>query len=233
MSGKIALVALVLTTLTGRAAAEPVAVELFTSQGCSSCPPAEAYLVELADRGDVIALEWHVDYWDDLVHGAAGRWKDPFSSPDATARQSAYNARIGGRARGYTPQMVVAGQRAAIGSDRGRVEDAIRRLRKQANPLTLTVANGGAGGVRVEAKGASATLWRVDFLKAHETVVLRGENKGKRLESRHIVRGMMRLGSAGAGPISTPAPADGMGCAILAQIGQDGVGPILAAAYCP
>ncbi|MGZ0189584.1 MAG: DUF1223 domain-containing protein, partial [Alphaproteobacteria bacterium] len=69
--------------------AAPVAVELFTSQGCYSCPPAEAYLGELAKRKDVVALEWHVDYWDKLVYGSAGQWKAPFSSPAATRRQYA------------------------------------------------------------------------------------------------------------------------------------------------
>lgn len=100
--------------------APPVSVELFTSQGCYSCPPAEADLGKLAKRSDVVALEWHVDYWDDLVYGGAGKWKDPFSSPEVTARQRDYNDSIRGQRRVYMPQMIVAGVREAVGSDRSR-----------------------------------------------------------------------------------------------------------------
>ena len=212
--------------------APPVAVELFTSQGCYSCPPAEAYLGELAGRADVIALEWHVDYWDDLVYGSAGQWKDPFSSPEATARQYAYNRALTGRRRAYTPQMVVAGAAGMVGTDRGRVEKAIRDARRGDPELRLAVTTTPAGAVTVETTGdAPATLWRVDFKTKHVTEVLRGENKGKTLESHHIVRGLTRLGPAGRGPVEMTAPASGMGCAILAQLGESG--PILAAAYCP
>ena len=93
------IAALVLAPFIGDAGAEdragrPIVVELFTSQSCYSCPPAEAYLGELAKRDDIIALEHHVDYWDQLVYGSAGRWKDTFSSPEATERQQRYNRRI-------------------------------------------------------------------------------------------------------------------------------------------
>ncbi len=211
--------------------ANPVAVELFTSQGCYSCPPAERYLGELAKRQDVIALEWHVDYWDDLVYGGAGSWKDPFSSPDATVRQYAYNDAIEGRRRAYTPQMIVAGRKGMVGSDKGRVEEAIRRARKRGAGVTLNVSAGADGKIVVTADGAEATVWRIDFLKIHVTEVLRGENKGKKLESHHIVRARTKLGRTGGDPLASAPPKDGEGCAILAQVGD--VGPILAAAYCP
>lgn len=211
--------------------AAPVAVELFTSQGCYSCPPAEKYLGELAKRPDVIALEWHVDYWDDLVYGSAGQWKDPFSLPEATARQYAYNAAIEGRRRAYTPQMIVGGRRGMVGAYTDQVERAIRRVRQQRSDVKLQVAETADGGIEVQATGGDVTLWRVDFIREHVTKVLRGENKGKTLESHHIVRTKTRLGEAGDGPITTAAPSSGEGCAILAQVGD--VGPILAAAYCP
>jgi len=229
----IAMAALAIGGRPGPAAAEPappVAVELFTSQGCYSCPPAEAYLGELSKRADVVALEWHVDYWDDLVYGGAGSWKDPFSSPDATARQYAYNRALTGQRRAYTPQMVVAGASGMVGSDRGRVEDAIRKARRKGSDMTLSL-KAESGRIHVAATGANATLWRVDFLETHVTKVKRGENKGKTLESHNIVQGLTRLGPAAAGPLDLTAPKPGMGCAILAQIGE--TGPVLAAAYCP
>jgi hypothetical protein len=211
--------------------APPVAVELFTSQGCYSCPPAEAFLGELAKRPDVIALEWHVDYWDDLVYGSAGQWKDPFSMPEATARQYAYNRQISGRGRAYTPQMIVAGSREMVGSQRDRVEAAVRRARGEAPKVGITFETGPDGRISVDAGGAAATLWRVDFLKTRITKVARGENKGKILESHHIVRGKSRIGEVSDGPVAVEAPREGYGCAILAQVGE--VGPVLAAAYCP
>lgn len=235
MKNMLALSAGVVAAFVFRSAiaepAQPVAVELFTSQGCYSCPPAEVYLGELAKRPDVVALEWHVDYWDDLVYGSAGQWKDPFSSPAATARQYAYNASITGRARAYTPQMIVGGRSEAVGSSRSRVESAIRKLRGKEPAVRLSVKKADDGGISVSAKGESLTLWRVEFLKSHVTKVLRGENKGKTLESHNIVKSKTRLGRVGDGMFSGPAPAAGDGCAILAQVGE--TGPVLAAAYCP
>lgn len=210
--------------------AAPVVVELFTSQGCYSCPPAEAYLGELAARDDVIALEWHVDYWDDLVYGSAGQWKDPFSSPEATRRQYAYNAAIEGRPRAYTPQMIVGGRKAMVGTQRDRVEDAVRRMRKAGAGAELVVSRTNNGAIQAEASGG-VDLWRVDFLKHRVTEVQRGENKGKQLESHHIVLRKTKLGLGGQGPVRSAAPAAGEGCAILAQVGE--TGPVLAAAYCP
>ena len=86
-----------------------VVVELFTSQGCYSCPPAEKFLGDLSEQKSVIALEFHVDYWDDLVHGGDGKWKDPLSKPAYTQRQRIYNQRIRGTGNVYTPLMVIDG----------------------------------------------------------------------------------------------------------------------------
>ena len=99
------------------AASRPVVVELFTSQGCSSCPPADAYLTELATRADVLPLAFHVTYWNSLG------WRDPFSSEAATERQAAYAGHLGGGS--YTPEIVVDGRHGMVGSDRGDVSSAI------------------------------------------------------------------------------------------------------------
>jgi len=114
--------ALGLVSASASADTRPVVVELFTSQSCSSCPPADALLGELARRGDVVALGFHISYWDGLG------WKDPFSSRSSTDRQRAY-ARLFGLGQVYTPQMVVDGAREMVGSDRDQVLAAVRDAR--------------------------------------------------------------------------------------------------------
>src|SRR5271155_289986 len=112
-----ALLCLALGIAPLHAGERPIVVELFTSEGCSSCPPADALLAELAGRSDVLALSFHVDYWDRLG------WKDPFSSPDATERQDRYSTLLH-LATVYTPQIVVDGKWQAVGSDRSEVDRA-------------------------------------------------------------------------------------------------------------
>src|SRR6266849_11010084 len=122
-----------------QASERPIVVELFTSEGCSSCPPADALLAELAGRPDVLALSFHVDYWDRLG------WKDPFSSREATERQNRY-ATLLDLATVYTPQIVVDGKWQAVGSDRADVERALdlaRRNRRE-GPVTLALDHGRA-----------------------------------------------------------------------------------------
>ena len=116
--------ALGLVSASASADTRPVVVELFTSQSCSSCPPADALLGELARRGDVVALGFHISYWDGLG------WKDPFSSRSSTDRQRAY-ARLFGLGQIYTPQMVVDGAREMVGSDRDQVLAAVRDARPE------------------------------------------------------------------------------------------------------
>jgi hypothetical protein len=116
------------------ALAQPVVVELFTSQGCSSCPPADALLGELASRPGIVALAYHVDYWDDLG------WKDRYSIPEAAQRQRGYVKRLS-RSGAFTPQIVVSGDTSVVGSNRREVERAIAGDRD-----TLGLALSSAGG---------------------------------------------------------------------------------------
>src|SRR5438309_7939527 len=139
ISAYILLVYVALAVAPVQAGERPIVVELFTSEGCSSCPPADALLAELAKRPDVLALSFHVDYWDRLG------WKDPFSSRAATDRQNRY-AKLLKLATVYTPQIVVDGRWEAVGSDRADVERALDRARRDRPevPVTLTLDHGQA-----------------------------------------------------------------------------------------
>src|SRR5438105_13071444 len=118
-----------LAPLAAEAAERPIVVELFTSQGCSSCPPANAYLNEMArDRSDVLALAFHVTYWDRLG------WKDPFSMEAATERQDRYGHRFGDGS--YTPEMVVDGASSHVGSRRDEVGSAIDAAKRPSRTAT-------------------------------------------------------------------------------------------------
>jgi hypothetical protein len=217
----------------------PTVVELFTSQSCYSCPPAEAFLGELAQRPDLVALEFHVDYWDDLVYGSAGKWKDVFSSPDNTDRQRRYNLSIRSSRQIYTPQMVIDGRYEAVGSRRSEVKAAIEQaMQTEAPRLSVTVAPAADGGFAVDVAGGvadKAGIWLARFRRAEETEVQRGENKGKTLRNHHVVTALERVGewSGAAQQLALP-PIDvggGEGCAVLVQTSAPG--PILGAALCP
>ncbi|MBM3503918.1 MAG: DUF1223 domain-containing protein [Alphaproteobacteria bacterium] len=231
----IALLALFATP--ARTAERPVVVELFTSQGCYSCPPAEALLTELVvQRRDVLALEFHVDYWDSLVYGGSS-WKDPFSDPAFTQRQRHYAQTILGRPSIYTPQMVFDGRREAVGSRRSDVLDVIRRLqRDRASEPKLVVTRDG-DDLQVSLDGVPAqpaALWFVTFLRQHRTDVKGGENRGKVLVNTHVVRSLRSLASWSGGPLDVRTEAtleSGHDCAVLLQANDQG--PILAAARCP
>lgn len=221
--------------LAAPAAAEtrPVVVELFTSQGCSSCPPAEALMRELAKRPDLVALEWHVDYWDDLHAGATGRWKDPFSSPGHTRRQRAYNRALLGKPSAYTPQLVVDGAAETVGSRRTEIERLIADRQDTEHPALLSVAPGPDGMTVTASAPAGATVRLVRFARALVTRVEGGENAGKSLAEAHVVRRHDVLGVTGEKPlvVAARAPSAGEGCAVLIEDGDGG--PVLAAQYCP
>ena len=212
----------------------PVVVELFTSQGCSSCPPADAYFGALAKRPDVIALAFHVDYWNYIG------WTDPFAKPWASARQRDYRESLRTRFV-YTPQIVVDGMAQAVGSDESACDKLIdaAETRPAAQPtLDLHWRQDGALVVDVgqgpSPPGQPATLWLVGYDTEHATRILHGENKGRTLTDYHPVRSYRRLGKWAGWSAEFVVPAaevktlgDG-GIAVLVQ--EAGTGPILSAA---
>lgn len=217
--------------LSGFFAASPVAasqrltvVELFTSQGCSSCPPADAFLTELArSRSDLLPLAFHVTYWNSLG------WRDPFSFDEATARQYVYSRDLGENSV-FTPEMVVDGAKSVAGSDRAAAETAIsaaRNMRKE--DIALRVWRE-AGGLRIEigAGRGTARVVIAGFDPVHRTSVGRGENGGRVLTESNIVRAIRDVGgwTGGAQTIVAARP-QGEDAAVLLQ-GPDGA--ILAAA---
>ena len=218
----------------GAPASRPIVIELFTSQGCSSCPPADAFLGELAKRPNVVALGFHVDYWDYIG------WKDPYASKLATQRQRLY-AQAFDLSYVYTPQMVVNGEEQAVGSERGNVESALAKAtaRPPVGPsLSLALDRDGALAVHVGAgKEETATVWLACFDREHTTRVSRGENAGSTLTNYRVVRHFEAIGNWKGPALDLKVPAPEMaeyverpdrGVAVLVQRGE--VGPILAAA---
>lgn len=206
-------------------------VELFTSQGCASCPPADALLTSLAAEGDVIALAYHVDYWD-----YAG-WQDTFGDASFSDRQRAY-ARSWGSSRIYTPQMVINGQRGVVGSKRNEV---YRALQGASMPLGVDIAREGEA-VRISIAPrdglGDAVVWLVSYRDRAEVAIEKGENAGKSMTYTQVVTGRQALGmweaEKGADlklPLSEVLPQPGSGVAIVVQQERQGMpGPILGAA---
>jgi len=201
---------------------QPVVLELFTSQGCSSCPPADIAVANVADRRDVIALSFNVTYWDHLG------WKDTFARPEFTNRQMAYAKALGGGA--YTPEVVAGGRSGGVGNSPAKVATLIAQGR---TPAT-TMLTAGVGKVSVSAgvaprKGADVWLVRYDP-RIIQVPVKAGENTGKTLPQRNVVRSLAKLGawSGQAAAYAVPAAVPGLKSVVLVQ-GRDG-GPILAAA---
>ena len=162
-----------------RAAVKSVVLELFTSQGCSSCPPADALLGQLARRPDVIALAWHVDYWDRLG------WRDRFASRAATVRQQAYARRLGNEV--FTPALVVDGTAVVVGSDRASVAAAIAAAGALPSILTFSRTEDGITVQTTAAPGA-VRAERIVYDPQQATDVDAGENDGQRLREYRVVR---------------------------------------------
>lgn len=204
-----------------------VVVELFTSQGCSSCPPADAFLADLAQVDGVIALALHVDYWDYIG------WKDSFSQPAFTERQKAYARAVHSRMV-YTPQMVVNGAQAAEGTDPEQVVGLIGAARQAPRPVRLSLSRrGGEITIRAQADAPLATPAEVQVLRYVPEAVVdigAGENAGRRILYRNVVTDITRLADwGGQNPLElrTPAPGD---APVVVVVQVQGPGAILAAA---
>ena len=203
-------------------AASPQVFELFTSQGCSSCPPADRYAASLADDPNILVLSYHVSYWNYLG------WDDPYSSPEATARQRSYAAAMRSR-RVYTPQAIIQGQYDVVGSERSRSRIAMRQASKQPwVPAKLKRVNNRLQVQLPESAGARAHIWLVEYQKHTSSDVARGENAGRALQHRNSVRHIQSLGEwdGGARSYTHTLATNSDGVAVLIQKGN-GYGAII------
>src|ERR1700749_2550017 len=220
------------------AAAEPRAVvELFTSQGCSSCPPADKVIGELAKDPSVIALSMPIDYWDYLG------WKDTLADSRFSARQKAYSHMRGDR-EVYTPQAIVNGSAHVVGSDRAGIDDAIdvtgKRDGVMSVPVSMTVTEGQINVSVAGSKNPAAThgeIWICSVAKAIPIAIGRGENRGREITSHNVVRNLLKVGDWKGTPGTWSVPLENLtredvdGAAVYLQDGShDKPGAMLGAA---
>jgi hypothetical protein len=208
----------------------PVVVELFTSQGCSSCPPADRVLGDLARRPDVIALSVHVDYWDYIG------WKDRFATALTTARQHAYAQALRQRYV-YTPEMVFNGAAHDPGTNAGRVEKLVKQAAEKAgarvNPV-LGALSGGRGLIELPktANAPPSDIWLLGVDPRHVTAVSRGENRGVTLTNVNVVRSLEKVATwtGEATRLTVAAGKLPPGAAMVVLVQGVGHGPIMGAA---
>jgi hypothetical protein len=176
------------------AAGPRAVIELFTSQGCSSCPPADRLLGQLAQDPSLIALSVPVDYWDYLG------WKDTLALPVDSTRQRDYAVARGDR-EVYTPQVVINGMVHALGSNKDAIEDAIVKTRRESDPLSLPVSVKVAKGVitvgvpAATGKHASGEVWLCPVTAKARVSIGRGENRGRTVVYHNVVRRWVKLGA--------------------------------------
>ncbi|MGR3466220.1 DUF1223 domain-containing protein [Limimaricola sp.] len=231
MRGYMAALSIAACLSYGAAQADaPVVIELFTSQGCSSCPPADKMVQELAEREDVIALGLHVDYWDYIG------WADSFAQPAFTKRQKAYAAAVGDRMV-YTPQFVVGGMERIVGAKPMKVMEAVMDRAEAPGRVEMEVAREG-GLLRIVARrlddGSDPLMVQVvRFMPEGRVAIERGENAGHELTYANIVTSWevaARWTDDTALEIELPVSGELPGAVIVQQ---EGPGAILAAARLP
>lgn len=215
----------------------PVVLELFTSQGCSSCPEADRVLADLAAmREDIVALSLHVNYWDYMG------WEDRFATAETTRRQHQYNDTLG-LTYVYTPQLVINGRRHVVGSEREEIMALIADAKAEIEAdLPIGIAPGTEGGVRISIGGgtppndgdADNVVWMVSYDREHSTQVTAGENAGNEMVNHRVVRSFRQIAVWRGEQLEISISAaelradGGDGCAILVQA-DNGIGPILGA----
>jgi len=237
-SGAIGVCAIV--AIIRPAHAEPRAVvELFTSQGCSSCPPADKVIGDLAKDPSVIALSMPIDYWDYLG------WKDTLADARFSARQQAYS-RVRGDRGVYTPQVVVNGSVHLIGSDRAGIEEAIGDTRKADGVMSVPVSMALAGKqITVSVAGSNKSpaamhgeVWICSIAKEVSIAIGRGENRGREVTYHNVVRNLLKVGDWNGSAGNWTVPLENISregvdaAAVYLQDGnRDKPGPMLGAAY--
>jgi hypothetical protein len=219
------LTAAILSTAAPALAENLTVVELFQSQGCASCPPADANVMALSDRPDLLMLSFGVTYWDHLG------WRDTFASEEYTNRQWDY-ARAFRRREVYTPEVVVNGRADVSGLDRGALEALIGREAASATGPHVAIANGKVLVGDGNGTGGRADVWLVRYdPKIEQVAIARGENEGRTLPHKNVVKELLNLGRWDGTAESfaiPPAAQSGLRDAILVQ--QASGGPIIAAA---
>ena len=210
-------------------------VELFTSQGCSSCPPADALLGELAEKPGIVALSYSVDYWDYLG------WRDTLASPANSERQRNY-ARARGDGRVYTPQVVVDGILHANGANEAEIEMAMRNAAKRLQKDEVPVSMHADGDTLIVDVGAApeasdkraATVWLAIAKEVQKVEVARGENRGRGLSYHHAVRELSPIGMWHGEAMTLRLPLKDLktmgGDCLFALVQVEDYGPILGAA---
>lgn len=238
-SGALGVCAIVAIVRPAGAVEPRAVVELFTSQGCSSCPPADKIIGELAKDPSVIALSMPIDYWDYLG------WKDTLADARFTARQKAYSQMRGDRDV-YTPQAIINGEAHVVGSDRAGIERAIGATRKNDGVMSVPVSMKLSGGhitvsVPDAGKTSAAThgeVWIYSISKAIPIEIARGENHGRELTYYNVVRNVLKVGDWNGTAGSWTVPLENIShegvdaAAVFVQDGsRDRPGAMLGAAY--
>jgi hypothetical protein len=210
-------------------------IELFTSQACSACPPADELLGQLSGRDDLLALSYSVDYWNYLD------WKDTLAEPAFSARQRAY-AKTRGDRKVYTPQAVVNGLVQVVGSNAHALHEALAASSGNTPPIGLSVTASGESSLTITAGSApsgstagAATLWLVVYLDSQTVRIKAGENEGRTITYHNVVRSLEPVaqwrGEAVSVTVDMPEHEDGQRCAVLLQEGTPkSPGRILSAA---
>ena len=238
-SGALGLCAIVAVIRPAHAGDPRAVVELFTSQGCSSCPPADKLIGELAKDPSIIALSMPIDYWDYLG------WKDTLADSRFSARQKAYS-HVRGDRDVYTPQVIVNGSAHVVGSDRAGIEGAIDETEKadgvMSVPVTMSVTGRQINVSVAASRGGPAAMhgevWICSISKAVPISIGRGENGGREITYHNVVRNLLKVGDWNGTPDSWSVPLENISregvdaAAVYVQDGnRDKPGPMLGAAY--